>query len=136
MMRCPRFPAQGVSALVALLVLMGACGGDTAPTEASPPAGTTAPTAEPEPEVRTVAIEFREGRVAGGVERVEVAVGEEVEIVVRSDVADHVHVHGYDLFEDVEADGEASIRFTADIPGVFEVELEDAGRQLLTLEVR
>lgn len=61
--------------------------------------------------------------------------GETVTLRVRSDVADHVHLHGYDVFQDVDAGETAELTFEADIPGVFEVELEDAGIQLVELEV-
>ena len=61
--------------------------------------------------------------------------GESVTLKVTSDVADHVHVHGYDLFTDVAAGDPVTIEFSADIPGVFEVELEDSGLLLLELEV-
>jgi heme/copper-type cytochrome/quinol oxidase subunit 2 len=58
-----------------------------------------------------------------------------VTVRVTSDVADEIHVHGYDLKQDVEAGSTAEISFTADIPGVFEVELENAGFKLADLEV-
>lgn len=123
----------------ALAVLAVACGGgDETGAVATPEAATPSPmaTPEPTPEVRTIAVEVRDGRVVGGPQRVEVVVGEEVEIVVTSDVADEIHVHGYDLFTEVEAGGQATVHLTADVPGVFEVELEERGLQLLTLEVR
>jgi hypothetical protein len=60
---------------------------------------------------------------------------EEVLIVVRADVADEVHVHGYDLMADVAPGEPARIRFVAEVAGVFEVELEDAGRLLFQLEI-
>ena len=64
-----------------------------------------------------------------------VASGEEVTLTVTSDVSDHVHVHGYDLMADVGPDSPAEISFVADVPGIFEVELEDRGLLLLQLEV-
>lgn len=62
--------------------------------------------------------------------------GTEVELVVTSDVADHIHVHGYDLFEEVAAGGTATLTFTADLPGTWEIELEDSGTHLVELQVR
>lgn len=61
--------------------------------------------------------------------------GEQVTIRVRSDVEDEVHVHTYDLMVDVAPGSPAEISFTADIPGVHEVELEQSGTVLLELEV-
>jgi hypothetical protein len=59
-----------------------------------------------------------------------------VTIRVTSDVADEVHVHGYDLMTDVDPGTPATVTFDATIPGVFEVELEKLGQQLLTLQVQ
>src|SRR3546814_16091229 len=70
------------------------------------------------------------GHVKGG-GRTSVPLGDAVTIRVTSDVTDHVHLHGYDVLADVAAGGTAELVFTADIPGVFEVELEDAGLALL-----
>lgn len=61
--------------------------------------------------------------------------GEQVTIRVRSDSADEVHVHTYDLTAAVEPGAVASIEFTADIPGVHEIELEQSGIKLMDLEV-
>lgn len=74
------------------------------------------------------------GSVEGG-GRQSVALGSTVAIVVASDVADEVHVHGYDVYGAVDAGGTATVTFTADIPGVFEVELEEAGLPVVELEV-
>ncbi len=57
-------------------------------------------------------------------------------IRVTSDVADEVHVHGYDRTVPVAAGQTAEVTFVASIPGVFEVELERIHRLLFTLEVR
>ena len=76
------------------------------------------------------------GRPQGGIARDSVARGRIVVITVTSDVAEHVHVHGYDLMADVAPGAPATIRFTADAPGRFEIELEDSGVQIAELEVR
>ena len=57
-------------------------------------------------------------------------------IVVRCELSDHVHLHGYDLMADVGPGTPATIRFTATAPGRFEIELEDRGLQIAELEVR
>ena len=81
-----------------------------------------------------VVVEVREGDVEGG-GRIEVPLGSEVVLSVTSDVADEVHVHGYDLFFDVEAGVSTSFRFTADVPGIFEAELEGSHLGIATLVV-
>jgi hypothetical protein len=56
-------------------------------------------------------------------------------LAVSSDVADKVHLHGYDKEAQIPAGETGSVSFTADIPGVFEVELHESGLQLLQLQV-
>ena len=84
---------------------------------------------------RGVEVAVAEGRISGDTSRVPVVVGETVALVVRSDGADEVHVHGYDLSAHVTAGRPATLTFPADVPGVFEVELHDASTLLLTLQV-
>jgi hypothetical protein len=55
--------------------------------------------------------------------------------VVRADVEDEVHLHGYDLSADVAPGQAARITFTADVAGEFEVELEELGIPLAELTV-
>lgn len=92
---------------------------------------TTAPLEDPTVEI---SIGLYEGQVEGD-EDVAVDLGTPVRIVVAADVADEVHVHGYDLFANVTPEADAVIEFTADIPGIFEVEMEAQGLELIRLEV-
>jgi len=87
------------------------------------------------PTGRTINITVSGGQVTGETGRVEVPLGTPVTVTVTSDVADEIHVHGYDLTTDVPAGGSSSVNFTATIPGVFEVELEGAHLQLFELQV-
>ena len=59
-----------------------------------------------------------------------------VVIVVRTELTDHVHLHGYDLMADVGPGNPATIRFTATAPGRFEIELEEHKLPIAELEVR
>ena len=140
-----------VAALTTVAALtLAACGDDGSPqatgtTTTTVPAGTTSTTngpgttakptttADPTPviEVRVVG-----GKPQGGVRRERVRSGETVVLRVVADVADEVHLHGYDRSADVAPGKPAEIRFTADITGVFEVELEQRKQKLLQLEVR
>jgi heme/copper-type cytochrome/quinol oxidase subunit 2 len=76
-----------------------------------------------------------DGQVSPPQARVRVPIGNTVLIRVKSDVADEVHIHGYDLVQEVAAGGSASFEFVADVPGIFEVELENARLPLVELEV-
>lgn len=143
--------ARRVTALAFVTVgLLGlaACGGDDGGTTTSaappPPPATTPPPPPPQPppppppkpEVTTVRIVVRSGKVRGGIQRATVEQGKKVAIVVGSDVPDHVHLHGYDKFADVAPGKPARLAFVASIPGRFEVELEDRGLQIADIEVR
>lgn len=94
---------------------------------------TTATTIAP-PSGTIIELEVTDGRLEGGARREAAPLGEEVTVRVSGNSADHVHIHGYDLFLHLE-DGEGELAFTADIPGVFEIELEEAGIVLVQLEV-
>ncbi|MEX2211008.1 MAG: hypothetical protein WD689_04515 [Gaiellaceae bacterium] len=102
----------------------------------TPEVATTEPTPPPPPPVATLRATIRDGRPRGGIQRLTVERRERVRIVVRSDVADHVHVHGYDLMRDVAPGRQATIGFRATIVGRFEIELEDSGVLIAELEVR
>lgn len=97
---------------------------ETTTTEPAPPAPTT------------IRITVRDGRPVGGIARPSVRQDDRVVLLVRSSVADHVHVHGYDLFADVAPGRRARIAFRATIPGRFEIELEDRHVPIAELTVR
>jgi hypothetical protein len=97
---------------------------------------TTETTTEPEPQGPTVVrVTVVGGAPKGGIVRETVSKGDRVALVVTSDVADEIHLHGYDISRDVRAGGTARIVFTATIPGRFELELEERGIQIADLTV-
>jgi hypothetical protein len=83
-----------------------------------------------------IRITFRGGRVIGGLRRARLDRGDRAVLVVRADVTDHVHLHGYDIMRDVSPGRPARLPFRATIPGRFEVELEDRRLQIAQIEVR
>ena len=105
----------------------------TGPSEVRP--ATTEETVTVE-RTRELRITVRDGKPVGGVQRLTVAKGEEVRIRVESDVADEIHLHGYDLAAEVEAGEDAEIEFEATVAGRFEIELEESGVPIAELEVR
>jgi heme/copper-type cytochrome/quinol oxidase subunit 2 len=106
---------------------------ETGTTETETVTTETTTTEPPEPEEETIRVV--DGKPQGGVQTLTFEKGERVRFKVESDVADHVHVHGYDLMMDVSPDKDARFRFEATIEGRFEVELEDRGVQIAELEV-
>jgi heme/copper-type cytochrome/quinol oxidase subunit 2 len=120
----------------------GAAGATT--TVASTTTTTSAePTSTAEPTTTTAGFSgtLIEAKVTGdrvdtASRRVRVSRGDKVRIQVEADHAEEVHVHGYDLKKGVAPGRPAVIEFTADAPGVFEVELEQAKLPLFELQVQ
>jgi hypothetical protein len=135
-----------VVVLVVLFVLLspddtsdGASPTPSTPSPTGSPADTPSPTLEspspsPQPDVTVIDVTYRNGAVQGPATR-RATQGDDVRIVVRADVTDHVHLHGYDLMADVAPGAPARIDFVADAAGVYEVELEDAGELLIEVEI-
>lgn len=136
------------AALVTVAVLgLAGCGGgeeEAAPPAATQPATQAATTdaapattaAPPALSPAEIRITIAGGRPQGGIRRETVKQGERVALVVESDVAGLVHLHGYDLEQGVAPGKPARLEFAADLVGRFEVELEDTSVQIADLEVR
>jgi hypothetical protein len=130
----------GRAALAALaLVVLGACSDDGSPTVETTDTPTTTVVSGPGgtgPATGTVlSVTVRGGQVEGA-SRQRAPLNQPVIVRVTSDVADEVHVHGYDKTAPVAAGSTVDLRFDANIPGVFEVELERSHKLLFTMEVR
>jgi hypothetical protein len=118
----------------------GAAGANSSPagsaslsSSSSPaPAGSASVPANVDQVVR---LTYADGQVSGDTGRVKVKLGSRVAVVVTSDVADEVHLHGYNKMVDVPAGGTATLTFTANIPGIFEIELESRSHKLTELQV-
>ena len=72
---------------------------------------------------------------SGSIRRISLERGRRVTLIVSADVADEVHVHGYDLTAKVAPGSPARISFQASVPGRFEVELENSGLEIAELRV-
>jgi hypothetical protein len=89
-----------------------------------------------EAEATTVpTIVIRDGEPVGGIRKLEYSAGEPIRFRVKSDIAEEVHFHGYELMKDVPAGGTVSFDVPADIEGIFEVELEGLGEQIAEIRV-
>jgi hypothetical protein len=150
MSRGQRFTFLGVAALIAVVAIFvladssedvsdGARSAATAtpeatpsPQEASPQAEetpTSTPTPEPTPEPPPLL-------TARKVTELEFKQGQTVRFRVRHPSPEHVHVHGYDIFKDLQPGKTATISFKADITGIFEIELEDSRTPIAELKVQ
>jgi plastocyanin domain-containing protein len=85
--------------------------------------------------VKDIGISVVGGQVSPPPDRIQVAKGQRVRLTVRSDVADVVHVHGFDQMAALQPDKPATLEFVADQAGVFEVETHTTKLQLCQLAV-
>ncbi|MEV0587890.1 hypothetical protein [Nonomuraea sp. NPDC050310] len=88
------------------------------------------------PGERHADIVIKGGRVSPPPGWLEVAKGGSVSLTVTSDVADTVHVHGYDVEAAVTPGVPVTLRFTANMTGVFEVETHGSGLVLTQVAVK
>jgi len=108
---------------------------ETAPGE-TPPAETEAqeePPAPPPSRVET--IRMRNRAPVGEPRRLRFDRGETIRLRFVSDVAEEVHIHGFDRYVQVPAGRPRTARFKADIEGIFEVESHGSGELLAELEI-
>ena len=99
------------------------------PTTASTTAAVTTTTAAQN------LIRVEDGVKVEGPGTISVAQGEMVVFQVVADVADEVHVHGYDLLFETVPGEPIVVEFMADATGIFEVELEESHLDLVNIEV-
>jgi len=101
---------------------------------AAPPGTGPAQPAPPLADVREFTFEIAAGAVRGPAQLI-VGEGERVTLRVRSDAADELHLHGYDISVPLPAGEEVVLKFVASKAGRFEVELHRAHLELGALEV-
>ena len=140
-----------LAGLLGVLLAIAACGGGagTATTTSStstlpivttttqPVTSTIGPTTTLAVTTTTavpIDVNVRAGEVAGP-ERFSFAIGDQVSVWVLSDIDDEIHVHGYDRYFEAIAGVPVEVALTADVPGIFEVELESSHTPLFELEV-
>lgn len=125
-----------IAAAVVLFVVLRDDDGDADGVTTTPAATTTQQQErkpEPKPEVTTIVV--KGGEPVGGVQELEYRRGDEIRFDVEADIAEEVHVHGYDVIEEVAPGEVARFDFPADIEGGFEVELEGSHTQIAELTV-
>jgi hypothetical protein len=110
--------AAAVVIVVIAVVVIGS-GGDSKPKTVSGPQTVTVVNGKPD----------------GGVKTLTYKKGATVDLTVKSDTADEIHIHGYDFHKDVAKGGSVHFSFPAKIDGKFVIELENAGEQIASLQV-
>ncbi|MDG4787969.1 hypothetical protein O7626_18830 [Micromonospora sp. WMMD1102] len=118
----PRRPRAAYAAALLALLLIGPTGcGDGEPAATG---------------TETVTVTIADGTVSPAPGRIEVDRGQTVRITTTSDVADMVHVHGYDKSVNLQPGVAGTVEFVADRDGLFEVETHGQELQLFQLVVR
>ena len=143
MSRNQRFTLLGLAVVVLVVAFVVARSGgsdsnDSSSTQTtSQPAaddngngGTTAPSA---PATPTIVV--KDAKPVGGIKRLSFKHNDQIVFVVKSDTADEIHFHGYDVGKDVDAGGSVKFNVKGTIEGRFEVELENHKEQIASLEV-
>jgi hypothetical protein len=119
MSRTQRLAMLGVAVVIAVVavIIIGTSGGDD--TKSSGPA----------------TIEVKDAKPVGGVQKLTYKKGDRIDITVKSDTADEIHFHGYDIGKDVDAGGSVHFDVPATIEGDFEMELEQRKEQIADVRV-
>ena len=119
MPRNQRLALLGVAAVIVVVaaIIIGTGGSDDAKSSGA----------------ATVVVE--NAKPVGGVQDLTYKKGGTIDLTIKSDTADEVHFHGYDVKKDVEAGGSVHFKFPAKIDGKFIVELEDHGVTLANVTV-
>ena len=78
----------------------------------------------------------KNAKPVGGIQHLTYKKGGTIDFTVRSDTADEIHFHGYDIGKDVKAGGSVRFHVPAKIDGRFEVELENRKEQIAEVEVQ
>jgi hypothetical protein len=128
----------GVAVAVALFFVLKDDEETPAPattTEAPAAEETKKPETERDKPPKPTRIELTDGQPVGGVAEIEVAKGEEIVFEVSSDIDDEIHMHGYDVTEDVAAGRSVTFKVPATIEGVFEVESHHGAAQIAEVTV-
>jgi hypothetical protein len=150
-----RGTATALLPTLGMLVLAG-CGGDSdsgspsttasSSTPATTPTGTPASTpntsspsntADPSGDQAdvTINITVANGKVNPSGATIKAKAGQTILVTAVSDAADEVHIHGYDKELPLTPGKPASVKFTANMKGTFEIETHESGKLVAKLVV-
>jgi hypothetical protein len=151
-----RGAATALLPTLGLLVLAGCGGGDSdsgaspsntpsapastptaTPTPGKPNTSTPSNTADPSGEQAdvTINVTVANGKVTPNGATIKAKAGQTVLVTAVSDAADEVHIHGYDKELPLTPGKPASVKFTADMKGTFEIETHESGKLVAKLVV-
>jgi plastocyanin len=106
-------------------------------TASGPDTSSPSNTADPSGEQAdvTINVTVAKGKVTPSGSTIKVKAGQTVLVTAVSDAADEVHIHGYDKQLPLTPGKPASVKFTADMKGTFEIETHESGKLVAKLVV-
>jgi cytoskeletal protein RodZ len=154
-LRLTRSMAPALLPALGMLVLAGCSGSDpasgpsntpssaptststtsSAPTEtpsATPPSSATPPGQQADV---TINVTVANGRVNPSGSTIQAKAGQTVLVTAVSDAAEELHIHGYDKQLELSPGTPASVKFTANMKGTFEIETHKSGKLVAKLVV-
>ena len=144
-----RLVASAAALAIGLTLSLGACAEDTEPTDEPSESPTTSETTSETPTetasdtptddpaaAQRIEITVQGETISPNGDRVEVAAGEPVELVVTADAPGEFHVHSSPEQELAYDAGTTTLSLTIDKPGLVDVESHHLGVVTVQLEVR
>jgi hypothetical protein len=130
-----------LSALVALP--LAGCGSNSGSSGSPPPAAAssaapnagTGGSASPAASNVVGSVQMKSGKPTGGVKRISIKAGQPAVLMITSDAATQVHVHGADRLVSVPANQPTSVDVSEAAPGSYEVEDHSSDALLVQLRV-
>ena len=109
----------------------------TSATPGSPNTSSPSNTADPSGEQADVTIDVTvaNGKVNPSGATIKVKAGQTVLVTATSDADEELHIHGYDKELELSPGKPASVKFTANMKGTFEVETHKSGKLVAKLVV-
>jgi hypothetical protein len=148
--RLTRPTALALLPALGMLVLAGCSGSNTpasapsntpstAPTSTSTTssAPTETPSATPSGQQAdvTINVTVANGKVNPSGATIQAKAGQTVLVTAVSDTAEELHIHGYDKMLELSPGKPASVKFTANMKGTFEIETHKSGKLVAKLVV-
>jgi heme/copper-type cytochrome/quinol oxidase subunit 2 len=85
--------------------------------------------------IKSIDLQIEKNRMASGPSAIRLVQGDEITLNIRTDRADELHIHGYDLRANLLPGQVVSLTFIATVTGRFGIELHKAHVAIGALEV-
>jgi hypothetical protein len=102
----------------------------------STPVPVLSPTPSPVSQVMTYTLVIQNKKLVQGPDVITVKEGDTIILKVTSDMAEELHIHGYDKSIDLEKNKESTLTFEANLSGRFVFELENSKIDIGAIEVQ